>query len=419
MKKRRNIIVGIDGVPFELIERFSSQGVMPNFRKLRGTFHFSKMQSSIPAVSSVSWSSIITGKNPGEHGIFGFNDFIDNTYSIRFPNYLALKEKPFWECKSNKKSLIINVPSTYPARPLNGIHISGFIALDIEKAVYPKKVLPEINKLNYKVDIDTHLVHKQSWDMFLKDSIEILKIRFKAFEYFKKKDDWDNIMIVFTGTDRLLHFLWNLVDDKSNANYDLFLEFFRILDNKIGKIYNCISEKDTFIILSDHGMEYIKKNININTVLEENEILSLSDKGKNYNRVKKETMAFVLDPGRLYLNRKDRFPRGWITEDEESEMLKEIEKILFNLTYEGQPLIKYLFRKSEIYRGDYIKNAPDLILIENKGFNFKGSIGKQEVFEDEHKFSGKHNMNAFILYNNENTLESPNVEDVCSLLNGD
>ena len=99
---KRNIILGIDGVPFELMDDLSSKDIMPNFKDLKNRFNFKKLKSSIPHLSSVSWSSIITGKNPGEHGIFGFTDLIENTYSLRFPNFNALKSKPFWHNDSKK-----------------------------------------------------------------------------------------------------------------------------------------------------------------------------------------------------------------------------------------------------------------------------------------------------------------------------
>ena len=85
----RNIILGIDGVPYKLIDNLSDKGIMPYFKELKNNYSFNPMKSSIPHISSVSWSSIITGKNPGEHGIYGFSDIIKNTYSLKFPNFNA------------------------------------------------------------------------------------------------------------------------------------------------------------------------------------------------------------------------------------------------------------------------------------------------------------------------------------------
>ena len=164
--KGRNIILGIDGIPFELMDDLSKKDVMPNFNDLKKKFHFSRLKSSIPHISSVSWSSIITGKNPGEHGIYGFTDIIKNTYSLSFPNFNALKCKPFWQIDERSKHIIINVPATYPAKKLNGIHIAGFVALNLEEAVYPKTTISKLKEMNYIIDVDSSLAHQQSKDAF-------------------------------------------------------------------------------------------------------------------------------------------------------------------------------------------------------------------------------------------------------------
>ena len=74
--KNRTIVIGIDGVPFGLLDDLTEKGIMPNFAELKGGDEgvFTPMKSSIPDISSVSWSSVITGKNPGEHGIYGFTE---------------------------------------------------------------------------------------------------------------------------------------------------------------------------------------------------------------------------------------------------------------------------------------------------------------------------------------------------------
>jgi predicted AlkP superfamily phosphohydrolase/phosphomutase len=121
--KNRTVIIGIDGVPFGLLDDLAEKGVMPNFAELKREGVFTPMKSSIPEISSVSWSSVITGKNPGEHGIYGFTELIEGTYTISFPNFRNLKAPAFWHEKNNNKSyIILNVPSTYPTRELNGVH---------------------------------------------------------------------------------------------------------------------------------------------------------------------------------------------------------------------------------------------------------------------------------------------------------
>jgi len=160
MKQKKRVIIGIDGVPFRILDELSDQGVMRNFKNLKREGVFKKMESSLPEISSVSWSSIITGKNPGEHGIYGFTDILPGTYTMSFPNYKNLKEKPFWEKEKDKKHVIINVPATYPPNKINGFIVSGFVSLDIKKSVQPEIYLNMLEEMDYKIDVDSKKAHK-------------------------------------------------------------------------------------------------------------------------------------------------------------------------------------------------------------------------------------------------------------------
>ena len=415
---KRNIILGIDGVPFELLDNLSNQDIMPNFKDLKNEFIFKKMRSSIPHISSVSWSSIITGDNPGEHGIYGFTDIIKNTYSINYPNFNALKSKPFWHKNPEKKHVIINVPSTYPPKKLNGIHIAGFVALELEKAIYPKKYVPILKDLNYEIDVDSKLAHQQSKDIFIEELFRVLNIRKKTFQFFWNELKWDNFMPVITGSDRIGHFLWHIYEDNKDKLHERFLEYFHEIDNIIGDIRSKLKDNDTFIILSDHGMERVIQNVNVNTYLEKEGYLNLSDNLKRYNRVTKNSKAFILEPGRVYLNKKGHYPNGTILKEDENDIIEELKTLFYSLKFKNQKVIKKVYEKKEIYSGKMIDNAPDMVLVENKGFNLKGSIGKENIFDIEDTFSGKHNEDAFLFINKDTDLREPTVEDIVSLLEG-
>ena len=417
MDESKDIILGIDGIPYNLMDDLSDKGVMPNFQKLKEENIFTVLKSSIPHISSVSWSSIITGKNPGEHGIYGFTDIIDGTYSLQYPNFNALKSKPFWKTHKDTQHVIINVPMTYPVREMNGVHIAGFVALDLEKSVFPKNLIPILKEMNYQIDVDTKIAKKQSMDQFFKEVFSVLEIRKNAYQLLWDKYDWDTFMFIITGSDRLGHYGWHIYENKSHNLHGRFLEFFKEIDEIIGEIVDRISEDDTLIILSDHGMEKIRQNVNLNTYLHREGFLNLSpsESLKRYNRLTKDTKAFVLDPGRVYLNRENKYPRGSVKEGEIRGLLEDLKEILYDLEYQDTPVIKKIYEKEEIYHGHMIHKAPDLICIEYPGFRLKGAIGREKLFEKD-IFSGKHNAEAFILTNKKIASNSPSVEDIVNLL---
>ena len=273
--KKKTIILGLDGVPYGLLKDLADKGVMPNTGNLisRGTFR--KMRSSIPEISSVAWSSVITGRNPGEHGIFGFTSFVPNTYRLSFPNFNDLKSSTFWHRKKEDKHIIINVPSTYPARELNGVLISGFVSLDLEKAVYPDSVIPDLKSMDYRVDVDSGKAH-ESLELFMKDLNRTNEARITAYRYLWDLE-WDTFMFVFTGTDRLMHFLWDAYEDEEHEYHDAFTAYFRRIDEIIGEITSKMDENHDLIMLSDHGFEKLEYDVYINHVLKEKGFLKLQD----------------------------------------------------------------------------------------------------------------------------------------------
>lgn len=410
--KTRTVIIGLDGVPFQLIDDLSSDSTMPYFKKLKEEGSLKKMNSSIPEVSSVSWSSIITGKNPGEHGIFGFTELLDKTYTLSFPHFGKLKAPPFWQRPG--EYVIINVPSTYPASPLNGFLVSGFISPDLERAVYPPSYVRILKDYGYKIDVDTKKARK-SRDLLFKELNESLESRMKICRYLWGKFNWDVFMIVFTGTDRLEHFLWDAYVDETHECHTRFLEFFTKIDGAVREIGEH-SKTDSLIILSDHGMEGIVSDVNVNHYLEEEGFLIRDkDPRMGYNNIREGTKAFALDPGRIYVNWEEKYPRGCVSPDEEKDLTQALIKAFESLKKDGKNVIRKIWKKNEIYHGEYIKNAPNLVLMPEKGFNLKGGILSDTVF-DKNSLSGKHTQDAF-LYCRHDLPENPSVEDVVPLLN--
>lgn len=405
------IVIGIDGVPYKMIKDLSDKGIMKNFKELREDGILRKMKSSIPAVSSASWSTIITGKNPGEHGVFGFSDLIPGTYILQFADYRRLKEKTFWD---GEKAVVLNVPSTYPPREMNGVHISGFVSPDIERAVFPKVHLEKLKEMDYRIDIDLEKAHKSKRLLF-KELFDTLDKRMEACWHFWDEYDWNIFKIVFTGSDRLEHFLWDAYEDENHKHKENFLEFFRRVDKAIGEIKEKMDKDDEMVILSDHGMERVKYNVNLNAWLKKKGFLKLRGEQKKYKDIAKGTKAFAMEFGRIYLNKKGKHPRGEV--EEEEKIKEDIKEKLKKLEIDGEKVIKKMKKKEDIYKGKNMDRAPDLVAIPNKGFNLRGKM-KKELYE-ESPFTGMHNPEAFLFVKNKKNKKivpaKPSVEDVASI----
>ncbi len=154
---KKIIILGIDAMDPNITERLMDEGKLPNFSKLRNLGSYSKLETTIPSVSVVAWTSFSTGLNPGQHGIFDFIMRNPETYTP----YLSLNEvketskkfklgklriplkslkvvnrnkgRNFWEILSenNIPSYIYFCPNTFPASPLKGRMLSGMGVPDL------------------------------------------------------------------------------------------------------------------------------------------------------------------------------------------------------------------------------------------------------------------------------------------------
>lgn len=413
-EKRRVVIIGLDGVPLTMLRDFAESGVMANTAELMGESFLTQMRSSVPEISSVAWSSIITGAGPAEHGIFGFTDTQPDSYKLRFPNFNDLKVAPFWrECPG--KSVIINVPSTYPVRDMNGVHISGFVSIDINRSVHPTFLAGKLKGLDYRLDVASEKAHSDL-GLFLEDLDETLTARIKAIEYLWDYVDWRVFMPTFTGTDRLMHFLFEAYENKGHRHHNDFVNHFRRIDAAIGSIRSKLSENDVVIMLSDHGFEELEKDVYINQLLTAEGLLSFRPGSERKpENIDPATRAFVMDPARIYLNRKGKYPAGSVEPGNEESCLSEVQSLFESFEIEGRKVIKYIFRKQNIYSGPYLDKAPDLVLVPEKGFNLKGSMTATELV-GKGPFTGKHTYEGAFLLINDKSLASdlpddPNVTD--------
>ena len=415
----RGAIIGLDGVPHGLVEDLAHRGVMPNFRELLDEGVLKPMRSSIPAVSAVSWSSMMTGANPGVHGVYGYTEFLPGTYVVAYHSSRWLKAQPFWRRDPSKRYVIINLPATYPAGEVNGVLISGFVAPDLERAVYPRQLLEELRELNYKVDVD-YVRASSSPLLLFKELAETLKTRVEVCRRLVERLKWDVLVFVITGTDRLEHFLWDAYRDERHEWHGEFLEYFRHVDEAIGEIINLLEEDDALMIISDHGMEHIEVNVNLNRLLEDWGYLKLeNDPKRSYNAIRRGTKAFALDPSRIYLNRVGRYPRGSVEKSDEKKLLGELTELLQDFKWRGRRVIKRVYRREELYHGDAVDKAPDLVLVPEEGFNLRAGLFRGEVFEREEELSGKHTEWDALLYvrgvEGDAVPDSPSIEDVLPL----
>lgn len=406
-KEKRVCVIGLDGVPFDLLLDLAKKGVLSALGRIIDSGHLHKMKASLPEISAVSWTDFMTGTNSGTHGIFGFTDLKPGTYDLRFPNFLDVKVPTFWDTLAEKgaKSIIINQPSTYPARKVNGVLLSGFVAVELAKAVYPLSHKAALEQMGYQIDIDI-LKARESTSILWAELIKTLMGRQKALNYFWE-EEWDYFEFVLTGTDRLHHFLWNAYENPSHPHHQNFLEYYRQIDRLINKIYSSFrknaGDEENIFFLSDHGFTGIQQEVYLNAWLEKKKFLKYSNSSpKGLEDLSPKTVAFALDPSRIYLNYKERYPQGSVAHSEAKAIKEEIARNLEKLEFEGKKVVRKVFNAKDIYSGPLVSKGPDLVVLAERGFDMKGSVKKKEIFGRTPGLQGMHTWDdAFFLAKND------------------
>ncbi len=396
-------------------------GTMPRLEELLNRGDLKKMEVTIPEISSISWSSFMTGTDPGNHGIFGFVDLYKGKYKYRFPDFRDLKATTFFDKlgKAGKRSVIINLPSTYPAREIPGVLISGFIALDQKKAVYPPEYYKLLENTGYQIDIDTSKGKEKKIEFF-SDLHYTLKARKEMADILWKNEKWDIFMFTVTGTDRLHHFMFDAYLDKNNRFHEEFINYYRELDEVIGDLIDKTEGKREFeiMILSDHGFGLIEHEVYLNPILKkEGFYKNDSGKLKRLEGITKDSRAFAIDPSRLYVNLKGKFPNGSVKPGDFNKVRNDLKKLFEEYRIKGKKVIKKVFFKEELYSKRFLENAADIILLSNAGYDLKGGLKKDIEFGNSF-FTGMHLQdNAFFFSTaGENIPEKMHITDVNGLI---
>jgi predicted AlkP superfamily phosphohydrolase/phosphomutase len=380
-------VLGLDGVPYSLLTGLFEAGVMPNLAATAREGIFAKMQTCLPAVSSAAWASFMTGKNPGHHGIFGFTDLAENEISLRLPSFDDIRQPVVWNMVRGKTTVVVNLPFTYPARPLNGVLISGFVAPIFERSVCPESLIPWLRSLDYRTDVDA-VKGRQDRRSLVQELFKSLAVREKVMFTLMDDTSWDLFIGVITGTDRLHHFFFDAKDDPAHPFHVDFMDYYRRIDAFFGRFLSRVASDTRLIVLSDHGFTRLKKQVYLNPILRSLGYLSFTRPDpQSLDDIHPDSRAFAMDPTRIYLNSSARFGRGVLGSNETVEVRAKLKQDLEELRLRDVGILEpgngatpddSLFAevklKEEIYEGDLLPLAPDLVIIPKVGYDVKAAI---------------------------------------------
>lgn len=264
----RVLIVGLDGATFDVLDPLMAAGKMPNLAELVRTGTAGILDSTKPPITPAAWTTFMTGKGPGQHGIVDFERYDVRTNRLTFNSTLEIRVKTIWELLSEKGFRVgsVNVPMTYPPRRVNGFLISGFETPSTDcDFTWPPELKTEI--LRRWPDY----TYRSSWKRSITggDAVFERNIRHieKSFDqgaevamFCGQKYGWDVMMVLYKLVDNLQHKTWRYLDpalgqiNSSPKRAALVAGCFEKLDTALGELFRYAREnRATILIMSDHG----------------------------------------------------------------------------------------------------------------------------------------------------------------------
>jgi len=433
MGNRRAILIGLDGVGQDEIHQWQNPESLSNLNRIARSGVKSDLFSTLPPWTPCAWPSLLSGLNPGEHGVFDF--FTRKGYEKRLIDRQNV-EAPYLSdvvAATDLTPLLINYPVTHPVPELDhGAVVPGYLSPE-NTEFYPENLRGE-----YEAEHETYAIYPEygAETDIVENYVSVARHRRDMARFLDERYDWDLMAVQFQVTDSIFHDL----DDR-----DKIRQVLEKVDEFVGDIVALDQDAAVFIV-SDHGMGDYEWTFYINSWLAENGYADTTTGDEEYFRAKKEdlkgkddeetsllqtslgatttalsTMGFP--PNRIHrllssvglagtverllpeeallaaqdqivdyenstafqifynslgihLNLEGREPEGTVTEEQYDEVRSElIEELSQVRDPDGNLVFDDVLRKEEVYEGKNIEKAPDILLVpRDYQYDVSGSI---------------------------------------------
>ncbi len=430
----RTVLIGLDGATFTILDPLMNNGVMPFLKKFVEQGVRAGLMSTTNPLTPPAWTTLMTGRSPGNHGVF---DFIwaeerETNHYFTLYNFRDIRCETIWSIVSRQNGEVcsLNFPFMAPPPSDAGYIVPGLVSwkhlrLNVSPAeLFPK--LKEIEGFNAKelawdFDMEDKAakgVPKEDFENWVDFHIRREKQWFNIARHIMKNDPRDLMAILFDGPDKLLHMGWRFLDPNlfpenpsawEQKIRDLCLDYFRELDGFIEEIADIAGPDARIFIASDHGFGPSWHVFRVNTWLQSQGYLTWLDLDAMNEKDRKsaekvaqkhfvmldwdKTTAYArtITSNGIYI-RVAKGPNQTGVPPEKYEAFRKelMEKLLAVRDPEtGKPVVKRILTREEAYPGTNNEQAPDLLLAMDD-CSFLSIFNKSPVIYKRPEVEGTH-----------------------------
>jgi predicted AlkP superfamily phosphohydrolase/phosphomutase len=425
------IVIGLDGGNWPLIEQWISEGHLPNFERLVSEGASGVSRSYLPPVTCPNWKCYAAGKNPGKLGVYWWELIDTDERSMTLPDSRDFASPEIWDYLNDagQRAGVINLPMSYPPRPIDGVMIAGGPRSRERRYTKPDELQSELEeRFDYRVHPENVLTSNRNSQSEVEMIHDLLRVRMRAAKAMLEERDLSFLHLTLFHLNVLQHYFWNGPETK---------RAWHIIDEELEPF---VDGEYNVVLMSDHGCT------EIDTVFFVNEWL----RRRGYLTMKRSLSSTLYDIGitqdrlawlartlrfeefvRPFVPRAviERFPsdEGVVREeklnmvdwdstaaigsgqglvytvaDNEAKRERILSSLEADLTSETSPngrlIAEAIYRREDVYEGAYVDRAPDLVFEQRPGVHTSEAMGNAEVMAPPTNWRGENVPNGMVLF---------------------
>jgi predicted AlkP superfamily phosphohydrolase/phosphomutase len=376
---RKVLVIGWDSAPpgltFDTYRR-----EMPTLDALLTRGARARLESTNPPITVPAWTSMMTSKDPGQLGCYGFRNRKDHSYDgYAFATSSQVREPRLWDLlgRAGRRSVVLGVPQTYPPRPMRGAMVTCFLTPSSDVSyTFPESLKSEVERVADGYVFDVENFRTADKHGLLERVYTKTRKHWAVARHLIATQEWDYFMMVEMGLDRMHHGFWSFMDpahrkyEAGNPLETAIRDYYRTLDAELAALLALVPEDTVVVVVSDHGSKRMAGGICFNEWLMRERFLTLQDAPRVPTPIGRVPIAWDRTRawgdggyyGRCFLNVRGREPEGVIDPGDYERVREDLIAGIEGVTDEhGRPLGSRVYRPEEIYR--QVRGvAPDLIV---------------------------------------------------------
>ena len=449
------LLIGLDGATFSILDPLMQEGVMPFLKSLIASGARAELTSVIPALTPPAWTSLMTGRSPGNHSIFDFLRFElrSGTRQLRVLDSGDVACPTIWSmlARQGRKATVLNFPMTFPVRGVDGNVVPGWVPWrHLRLACYPSTLyerlttsVPNFNPRQLAMDMSLEeralegCHTREDYETLIRLHIERERQWFSVLRHLMREEPSDLTAVLFDGVDKLQHFCWRFLDPEifpvapvewETRVRDWCLEYFREIDGFLKETVAAAGKDASVFIASDHGFgptvevfylnEWLHRRgylswMNAEGIEQKHaETLGLGTMARRFYDVDwNKTTAYCPTPSSngIYISLPTENGNGVSRERYEEFRNKLMQELLeFQDPVTGVKPVTEIWTKEQAFSGTHMESAPDLTLVLRDG-GLSSILPSEQLLKPRAEINGAHRPNGVFV------ATGPNVQKGVSL----